>query len=255
MTDERAEGKEAEEGAEPVEGAPSTGGRRRTARLLVAALLLGPVLGAGVGYTVQATRRPTPLPPLQVSMPTYPDSVLDAKAAAEAAPKPLGIDGDLRKLLIAKPADAGSWDNYGRGDMSGWISPGEKAMTYGKADREFTSLLADGFRRDAIVAWEKNDVKYRIELIQYASDHTADAISSVNALSEADAHPLDGTSTGYYTAPATQMTYAESTEQYYYGRAVARRGDVVMRISLFSPGQVNADELQDLAKRQWERLA
>ncbi|AUG78741.1 hypothetical protein CFP65_3971 [Kitasatospora sp. MMS16-BH015] len=222
-------------------------------RLLVAAALLGPLLGAGVGYAVQAGRPATPLPPLQVALPAHPTAVLDAKAAAEAAPKPLNIDGDLRKLLIAKPGDAEDWDNFGRGDMSGWISVGEKAMTYGGADRKFSSLLTQGFRRDAIVSWRKGEVKYSVELIQYTDGHAAQAVDAVFG-SPGGSHPIDGTVSGYYAAPNTPEQYAESTEKYYLGTAVAHRGDVVMMINVFSPNQVDENELKDLAKRQWERL-
>ncbi|MER5638371.1 hypothetical protein ABT095_15600 [Kitasatospora sp. NPDC002227] len=227
--------------------------RGRTARLLVAALLLGPLAGAGVGYAVQAARPATALPPLAVAAPAYPSAALDAKAAAEAAPKALNIDGDLRKLLIAKPADAESWDDFGRGELNGWLSVGEKAMNYGGADREFGRLLSGGFRRDALVVWKKGDTKYEVELIQYAAGHASSAVDAVDSR-PSDVHPIEGTSTGFYSAAKTPKTYAESTEQYYAGTAVAHRGDVVMRISVFSPNPVDENELKDLAKRQWERL-
>ncbi|MEY9949965.1 hypothetical protein [Kitasatospora sp. GAS1066B] len=96
----------AEPAAEPV--ADQRPWRRsRTALLLVGALLLGPLLGGGVGYAIQAQRPPTPLPPIQpVTLPSYPAVHLDPQASAAIAPKPLAIDGDLRPLLVPRPAGA-----------------------------------------------------------------------------------------------------------------------------------------------------
>jgi hypothetical protein len=183
----------------------------------------------------------------------YPSAVLDPSAAAEAEPKPLNIDGDLRKLLIAKPADADTWDAFADGDQSGWLSVGQKAMDYGGAGQEFTRLLNDGFRRDAVVAWKKGTTEYEIELIQYATGYDTSALGAV-ASRPAAAQSLDGTSTGYYVVAKTPKNYAESTEQYYSGTALARRGDVVMVVDVRAPSQVDENELKDLAERQWERL-
>ncbi|WP_051813822.1 hypothetical protein [Kitasatospora sp. MBT63] len=238
-------------GAETGSAAPAR--RISTARLMVAALLIGPLLGAVGGYAIQAGRAPTPLPPLQVGAPHYPATTLDEQAAAAARPKPLVVDGDLRKLLISKPDGAEQWDDFGYGDDSGWMSIGEKALSYGGADRRFRSMLQAGFRRDAFLAWRKGETKYLVELIQYDDDSSQSAVADINEA--ADGQPLDGgTINGYYSASDKQLTYAESTEKYYYGEAVARRGTVAMVITVYSPTQVNGDELKALAKLQWERL-
>ncbi|BFV58157.1 hypothetical protein KCMC57_up32610 [Kitasatospora sp. CMC57] len=226
-----------------------------TGKLLLAALLVGPLLGGSVGYAVQAARPATPLPGLSVAAPQYPTAPADAKAVADGTLKPLEIDGDLRKLLVTKPDGAEAWDNNGRGDDSGWISAGEKAMSYGRADNVFRRLIRDGFRRDAIVTWRKGDVKWRVELIQFQSDTAGSAQQeALERESDGTPTPLPGTASGVYMTPTAARTYAESTEKYYYGLALARRGDLVMRISVYAPAQVNADELKDVAKRQWERL-
>jgi hypothetical protein len=226
-----------------------------TGKLLLAALLVGPLLGGSVGYAVQAARPATPLPELPVTAPQYPTAPADEKAVADGTLKPLEIDGDLRKLLIAKPDGAEVWNNNGRGDDTSWISAGEKAMSYGNADNFFRRLLRTGFRRDAIVTWKKGDVRWRVELIQYQSDKAGEAETLALERDDSGAStPLPGTISGTYATPSEAQTYAESTEKYYYGEALARRGDLVMVISVYSPTQVNADELKDVAKRQWERL-
>ncbi|GAA1140944.1 hypothetical protein F4556_003503 [Kitasatospora gansuensis] len=226
-----------------------------TGKLLLAALLVGPLLGGSVGYAIQSARPATPLPELQVAAPRYPAAPADEKAVADGTLKPLQIDGDLRKLLIAKPDGAEVWDNNGRGDDSGWISAGEKAMSYGQADDVFRRLLREGFRRDAIVTWRKGETKWRVELIQYQSDLADSAQqNAVDRSFSGSTLPLPGTASGVYMTPHEARNYAQSTEKYYFGQALARRGDLVMRISVYSPAQVNADELKDVAKRQWERL-
>ncbi|MEV6211436.1 hypothetical protein [Kitasatospora sp. NPDC051914] len=226
----------------------------RTARLLLAAVLLGPVLGAGVGYAVQAARPQTPLPPLAVDTLHYPTAPLDPALAAAAEPKPLAIDGDLRKLLVDRPAGAQEWDNNGFGDASGWLRAGDKAMLVGNSEREFRRLMQYHFRRDALLAYRRGDVLYRIELIQFGPDDVGPATLAYTINVPEDGGKIDGTVNGQYEAPKKASHYAESTEQYYYGLATAVRGSVVMRITVFSPNPVDANEIKDLAKRQWERL-
>ncbi|MEV4612209.1 hypothetical protein AB0K43_06335 [Kitasatospora sp. NPDC049258] len=239
---------------EPETATAAAGRRISTGRLLLAAVLLGPLLGAVGGYAVQASRPPTPLPPLQVGAPHYPATTLEAAAAAATLPRPLAVDGDLRKLLISRPEGTEAWDDYGYGDDAGWMSIGEKALSYGLSDRQFRSLVQQGFRRDAFLAWKKGDTKYLVELVQFDDDSSQSAVSVVNDVA-AGAQPLDGgTINGSYSASDKQYTYAESTEKYYLGEAVARRGNVAMAISVYSPTQVNGEELKALAKLQWERL-
>lgn len=223
-------------------------------RLLLAAALLGPLLGGSIGYALQSARPATPLPELEVVALQYPTTPADPAAAAAAALSPLAIDGDLRKLLIAKPDGAESWDNFGYGNDSGWLSAGEKAMSSGNPDGYFGQLISQGFRRDAIVTWRKGKTQWRVELIQYRSDHAASARHAMLDSADDQSTPLPGTASGVYLTPSEQKTYAESTEKFYYGLALAQRGDLVMQVSVFSDTQVNADELKDVAKRQWERL-
>ncbi|MDH6137400.1 hypothetical protein P3T37_006832 [Kitasatospora sp. MAA4] len=237
--------------------APTTRGRRpRTALLLVGALLLGPVIGGGVGYAVQAGRPPTPLPPLQLTvLPHYPSTVLDDRAAADAAPKPLAIDGDLRKLLIGKPADAQDWDDFGFADGDGWESAANLARSMGNSAQRFHLILAEGFRRTAATSWQKGDVKYLVQLTQYDADHAATAITDVAGRGVTVPRPFANGMEGGYGADDTPLTYSDTTEQYYYALARARRGNVLISVEEFSSTKLGPDEVKDLAQRQWEQLA
>ncbi|MFJ6212069.1 hypothetical protein ACIQGZ_01815 [Streptomyces sp. NPDC092296] len=241
--------------AEPEPAAPRRP-RPRTGVLLTAALLLGVLGGGAVGYAVQARRPPTPLPPLAVPWPAYPDRPLDAKAAAAAAVEPLKIDGDLRKLLISKPKGAKDWDFMP--GVDGWMPIDEMALMWSNARGMFIKLLADDFRRAATVSWLEGDTDFRVRLIQFGPDGASQPAADVQLAACDDdtctSRPIPGTATGVALVSNTTETYAESKDRYYLGLAVARRGNVEMRIDVHSPRKVDINRVLDLAQRQWERL-
>ncbi|WP_329582371.1 hypothetical protein OG500_20735 [Kitasatospora sp. NBC_01250] len=229
--------------------------RPRTALLLVGALLLGPLLGAGIGYAVQQHRPPTPLPALlPAAAPAYPAAHLDAQDSAAIAPRPLAIDGDLRPLLLPRPDGAQDWDDFGLADSGDWESISQIAMETGHSADNFTQLATNGFRRAAVTSWQKDGVKYRVQLVQYFSDNSYSALAAMSSM-RFTGTPFGGGMAGAYAAPATQETYADTTESFYHGRALTRRGDVVVDVEAFGTAQVSADVVRDLAKQQWERLA
>jgi hypothetical protein len=237
---------------EPPAEAPVRRRRRpRPVLLLSSALVLGTLLGGGVGYGIQAQRPPTPLPPLQVALPRYPADVADPKAVADAAPKPLGIDGDLTKLVIARPEGTEAWGE--NPDTPSWLTVGDLADRSGASKTTFTSLNQQGFRRAAGVDWEKGGTKYRVTLTQFGPDEASGAITNVKD-SLATEPFADGVN-GVYKVATQSTTWADSTDKYYYAYALARRGTVVMRVEIFAPQKADATELKDLAKKQWERLA
>ncbi|MFE0460146.1 hypothetical protein ACFW1A_12950 [Kitasatospora sp. NPDC058965] len=228
----------------------------RTAVLLVGALLLGPLLGGGLGYAIQAAGPATPLPALQPAvLPGYPSGALGSPAAAAAADKPLPIDGDLRKLLIAKPDGASDWDDYDFADAGEYETVGQIARSKGSSDTVFSRLLTSGLRRAVINTWQKDGVKYKVELIQYFSDSAGSAYSAATSERGSDTHPFPNGMEGAYYAATKPEQYAETTENFYYGEGVTRRGDVLVRVEAFGTAQVNADAIRDLVKQQWERLA
>ncbi len=235
---------------DPAAGAPESRRRPGAVVLLSYALVAGVLLGAGVGYGVQAQRRPTPLPSLRVALPVYPPGASDAKSVAAAAPKPLSIDGDLSKLVISRPEGAGSWG--GSPAEPSWVGVGELAEQSGDSKKAFVELNQNGFRRAAGLEWEKTGTRYRVALIQYGPDDSDRADYEADALSSDK--PFAEDVLGGFRVATKESHWAESTETYYYGYAYARRGTVVMKIEVFAPQQVDAGELKDLAKKQWERL-
>ncbi|WP_377270259.1 hypothetical protein [Peterkaempfera sp. SMS 1(5)a] len=233
---------------------------RRTALLIAASLVLGVLAGGGVGYAVQSHRPPTPLPPLTAPQPHYPAGSLNAAAAAAAAPAAQAVDGDLRKLLLKKPKGVKDWD-YLPGE-DGWMSAADMALLWGDSDDAFRALLGAGFRRAAEVSWREGDTDVRVRLIQYQPGHaseTSKAISDAENCGSFKDDPcteqkIPGTDTGVVYTTDKSQAYAESTERFYFGLAVARYGDVVMRIDVHSPRKVDIRHVADLAKRQWELL-
>ncbi|GAA2809214.1 hypothetical protein GCM10010441_37230 [Kitasatospora paracochleata] len=231
--------------------------RRRlsTPRLLLAAVLLGPLVGAGVGYAIQAARPATPLPAIAAVKLGYPAERIDPAALAAAGPQPLNIDGDLRDLLVKVPD--GAKDISEEDGHDHWMSAADMAETVGDGDQVFRLLLEKGFRRTAVVGWDSGGTKYRVQLIQYFPDHADNAISQAKDGPGANASlsKIPGNPDGTVTVFSKADHYAESTEEFWFGEAIARRGDVVMDIEVFAPSQVDKAQLEDLAKRQWERLA
>ncbi|GAA4858829.1 hypothetical protein [Kitasatospora terrestris] len=238
-----------------AEGGPRPARRLSTGRLLLAAALLGPVVGAGVGYAVQASRPATPLPALAAVKLAYPAERVDPKALAAAAPQPLNIDGDLRDLLLKRPDGTQDWDDTGA--RGSWQDAAEYAESFGDSRATFSRLLDKGFRRSAVIGWKSGETKYRIRLIQYRSDSASAAISwdYSGASGENEVGKIPGNPQSTLVIDTKPDHYADSTEQFYYGEAIARKGDLIMEIEVFAPSKVDRAQLEDIAKRQWERIA
>ncbi|MFF4339366.1 hypothetical protein ACFY00_05405 [Kitasatospora sp. NPDC001540] len=239
-----------EAGAEPVRRKPRFG----VGTLFLTAVLAGPLVGAGVGYAIQASRPPTPLPKIAAPKLSYPAERVDPKALAAAGPQPLDIDGDLRKLLIERPAGT---EDRTDGDGDGWLSPDDMAENYGDSAREFSSLLSGGFRRAASVAWESGDDLYQVTLAQYVPESTRRAIADAapSSTHESEVSLIPGNTESYLVIGKQPLHYARSTDTYYYGEALARKGNVVMTVAVYAKNPVDRAQLEDIAKRQWEKLA
>ncbi|MEV7120168.1 hypothetical protein [Kitasatospora griseola] len=231
---------------------------RRKRKLGVGAMLLiavvaGPVIGGAIGYGIQAARPATPLPELVAPKLTYSAERVDPKALAAAGPQPLNIDGDLRELLIKRPD--GTKDLF-LGDGDGWMTADDQAETFGDSAEAFNNLLSSGFRRQAAVGWSVDDTQYRVNLMQYKPESAAGAISAmVPRTSGMDLSKIPGNDDSMIMVAKEATTYARSTEKYYWAEALARKGTVLMFVSVHSKNPVDRSQLEDIAKRQWERLA
>ncbi|MGY1452414.1 hypothetical protein [Streptomyces sp. SS8] len=239
--------------------------RGRTALLLACAALLGAVGGLAGGYTVQADRAPTPLPPLSQAKLSYPQKPLPE----DEAPEPLTAeedrrvrtDGDLRKLLLDRPKGAREAEMPSESD--GWLSLSGYAGNFKDPGRMFTYLADENLRRVATAAWRPSTrrtvsvrlVQFREERRRSARDHTGNQQSYMSSSGYAgnEGSALKGSGDGRYYVfdrPDRKPGYLPM----YRARALAQRGDIMMDIWIYDAKPIAERDIRSLAERQLERL-
>ncbi|MEU2773407.1 hypothetical protein ABZ646_10825 [Streptomyces sp. NPDC007162] len=245
----------------PPDTPPATRRRRRTPALIAGAAALGVVAGACVGYLVQADRAPTALPSL--SQP----SLAQAKGAG---PEPLSAaqdrkvktDGDLRNLLLRKPAGSRKALIEVGGD--GWMDLTAYAEEFQSPANAFRRLAReDELRRVAVVDWrEGSTYTAEIRLVQYReTERGTQAADDADAGNE-NAQPPDDHTTDGWPIPGTGdgMAYVHNKPDTSYGvslysaEAHAWRGDIAMEIWIYDTKPIPEAKVMDLAKRQMEQL-
>jgi hypothetical protein len=241
--------------------------RGRTTLLIALAAVLGVVGGTATGYAVQAGRPPTPLAALSQPSLAYPAKSLpkgenpDPLSAQEDSE--VKTDGDLRKLLVAKPSGAReaemAWDDGGWGRLDSYSDQWESPDTM----LEF--LSKSGFRRVASESWGgQGNRQTVVDLVQFNPDITMGALDFLNDQN------------GYMSFPVSQNGAANagdqikgSTNGWYYlypvarkagylplyeARALAQRGDVAFDIRIIDSKPISKKVIGSLAERQLERL-
>lgn len=250
---------EAEATAEPAPRRP----RGRTALLMASAALLGVVAGVATGYTVQAERAPTPLPPLSQAKLSYPDKPVPAD---EWEPVPakhdrrVKTDGDLRKLLVKKPKGAQESPFYSIEDR--WMTVDAYARSFESPGYMFRSLLGSDVRRVAATAWDSDQFKSTIvRLVQFqegtareAPLFTVDQQLYMPTEAGNDGHLIAGSAEGRYwvdESPHTEPGYLPL----HSARAVACRGDIVMDIHITDTEPISEKEIRELTERSGRERA
>ncbi|MFJ9907024.1 hypothetical protein ACIRVK_29715 [Streptomyces sp. NPDC101152] len=235
---------------------PRRGGR--TASLIAGAAVLGVVAGTCAGYLVQAHRAPTKLPSL--SQPTLARPTGKAPEPLSAAEdRQVKTDGDLRELLLKKPA--GAKDARWITTEDGWLDLAQYAEMYTRPAVAFSNLVGKEFRRAAVTGWESGETyDVEIRLVQYRQTESLEA-SDANDGEQyaADARPgtrswhLPGTGDGMvyvHSQPRTQAGY----QPQYISEAFAWRGDLALEVFVTDTKPVPKAKIMDLAERQMERL-
>ncbi|MGW1468303.1 hypothetical protein ACWCPT_28605 [Streptomyces sp. NPDC002308] len=253
------------ETAEAAEAAPDAVRRRprgRTSLIVLAAAVLGVVIGGAVGYGVQADRDPTPLGTLVQAHLSYPAKPLAAGKVPDPLPasedRQVKTDGDLTKMVVSPPKGAKKDAYFG----SGWIDLADFAAWYENPDYMFGEVAGGSVRRIARQSWLEGDRETKIDLVQYrsvsflgAKDHFDGQMEYLpdeedGAGNEGD--PIKGSLEGrYFIYPADREAgYLPN----YQARAIAVRGDIVMDVVIFDTKPISKTTIRTLAERQLERL-
>lgn len=231
--------------------------RGRTTLLIAAAAVLGVVAGTCAGYLIQADREPTALPSLSQA------TLVQAKGPG---PEPLSaaqdrrvkMDGDLRKLLLRKPAGAKDADWLDADD--GWMGVAAFADLYEEPADAFADEVGNEFRRAAVRGWSSGHRQVTVRLIQYrqedsvvAKDEAGDGRYWADLEESHRGWPIPGTEDGMayvYDKPDTEPGYLPL----YEAEAWAWRGDVTMWIRVYDTKPLTKKTIMGLAERQMERL-
>ncbi|MFI8189556.1 hypothetical protein ACIF8T_12275 [Streptomyces sp. NPDC085946] len=241
------------------DGPPARSRRRgRTAALIGAAAALGLVAGTCAGYLVQAGRAPTKLPSLSQPVPVRVEGE-PAEPLAAARDRRVKTDGDLRELLLKKPAGARDAD-YFTGD-DGWLDLAGYAAVYDRPDNKFGDLIGDEFRRAAVTGWRVGGThQVEIRLIQFRQEESLAASGSAEnsrywaeQKTDGEGRAVPGTGDGMayvHSRPDTEPGYLPV----YIAEAHAWRGDIAMEIWISDTKPIPQAKITDLAERQMERL-
>ncbi|MER5310911.1 hypothetical protein ABT034_24335 [Streptomyces sp. NPDC002773] len=234
----------------------------RTAGLIAVAAIIGLVGGTAVGYGIQAQREPTALPPLNQPSLDHPRPLPKGQ---KAKPLPASEDrqakaqGDLRKLLLPKPAGAKK-DEFA--DRDGWMRVSTFASHFKGPGDALGYQLELGVRRIAITSWLTGaDRRTEIRLIQYRAGDTLGAQDFVEDqqgyMSDEDfagheGTALKGSANGrYYVFPVDREAgYLD----FYEARALFYRGDIAVEIFVGDSKKISEKDIRSLAEQQLGRL-
>lgn len=234
----------------------------RTIGLIAVAAVLGLVGGTAVGYGIQAQREPTPLPALNQPDLAYPKPLPKGqKPAALPASEDRRVktDGDLRKLLVPKPAGAKKPEFA---DLDGWVTVPGYANDFKNPGAALNFQLVAGIRRIAATSWQTgNNRVTSIRLVQYRSNNQLGAQEHAEGQMEymtdedyanSDGEAIKGSANGrYYVFPVQREAgYLDL----YEARAYFHRGDIMAEIFIFDTKKISAKDISSLAEKQLGRL-
>ncbi|WP_338494877.1 hypothetical protein [Streptomyces sp. SJL17-4] len=234
----------------------------RTVGLIAVAAVIGLVGGTAVGYGIQADREPTALPPLNQPDLAHPKPLPKGQTAK---PLPASEDlrtkaeGDLRKLLLPKPAGAKKAEFA---DADGWMRVSSFASQFTRPGSALDFQLDLGIRRIAVTSWVTGKYKEtEIRLVQYRSDDVLGAQDFVEDqqaympdedFADDEGTELKGSANGrYYVFPVQKKAgYLDL----YEARAYFYRGDIAVEIFVVDTKKISEKDIRSLAERQLGRL-
>jgi hypothetical protein len=237
--------------------------RRRTGRtvaLIAVAAVLGLVGGTAVGYGIQAEREPTPLGPLNQPDLAYPKPLPRGQNPAPltaAEDRRIKTDGDLRKLLLPRPAGTKKAEFS---DADGWMTLRAYADGFESPEWALEYQLENKIRRVAATAWQKGEFRTtEIRLVQYrasdylgAQDHAETQIEVTAEKAENDGDPIKGSANGrVFLMPVHKEA---GFLDFYEARAYFHRGDVMVEIFIVDTKKISKKDISSVAEQQLGRL-
>lgn len=226
--------------------------KRRTGLLFTSAVVVGLLGGTGTGWAIQRQRPATPLPPLATTVGTRVLAGAPAGAASQS-PDPstddgAKLDGDLRKLLLDKPADA---TDSAFTQPVHWLSVRDLAEVSRRPERQFAELNQRGFRRAAARLWDAKDgTTVDVELTQFRTGSGAADYYGAGIGGEKGAVKIVGTLTGYAVAAPSR-----DQDGQYWGEAIAMHGTVIVAVYVYSPVKpVDPNGIARIAAEQLGKL-
>lgn len=247
--------------AEPAAAVAAAPRRRwgRTTLLIAGAAALGVLTGTVTGYAVQYHREPTALPPLAQQKLVTPKALAPDDATTNKtinANRWHKADDDLTKLLIEAPGGATV-------EATGYDSLDSYATYFEHPDRALRGMAGE-VRRIASTGWVEGDrVFVEIRLLQFNDRSDAESTQRGYAAFMPTKEYAGNAGVAIPGVPSELghvWVDSEAHEEPGYhpmweGRAVARRGDIVMEILYVrNRGKVSENDVIELAKRQLERL-
>ena len=224
--------------------------RIKTRTLVASALVFGLLGGVGVGYAIQASRPPTPLPALLPAAPTYSPVGVYAGVAPPTLPSSEDdltvTDGDLTKLLLPTPAGAsvdGAWNHQ-------WLDVMDDAqLCYTGQEECFSHKINAGVRAIADTGWTTASGYYEeIRIFRYAPSY--DTNSFLDGISS-EGSPID-------TPPlldASAVSYADTDDGEHLDYGAAAHGDLAVEFWVSSTDHVPSPSLiNSLMTQQMARL-
>ncbi|MFF8566383.1 hypothetical protein ACF06N_15635 [Streptomyces albidoflavus] len=251
--------------------APRRRPRGLTTLIVACAALVGVVGGTATGYAIQAERKPTPLPALSQADLAYPKKALPE--SKRPAPLPaehdtaVKADGDLRKLLVAKPKgfrEDPSSGVMGSGNptVDNWLSPGGYSEEYVEPSRRLTDSLGSGIRRVAAANWHGSGNAYiSVRLVQFRPGPVAEAQAvTMGSREDAASHTRTGEVDNFIESEKAAWYYVHEPDSKpgyltsYVARATGYRGDTMFDLHFFDTKPLSEKAIKALALKQLERL-
>lgn len=231
--------------------------RRRLALLTAAAVVLGVLAGAGLGYKIQQDRAPTPLPKLIGPPPTQPAAPGPVPSSARPAHDRNAVyEADLLKLLMPTPKGAKETER----DR---LELADLAEFYNEPSYMYKELSKNGFRRAAVADWETgrpgNRVTTEVSLTQFRDEERAYTSAWIRNLEDpGDVHRTYGDALPGHRDSVVMPSAVPYDEgdgiRIYVGEAFARVGNIGVQVYVTSRHPVTAKMLTPVITKQLERL-